>query len=145
MGAQSLTRDLEHNWIGGVCAGLGVRYGWNVMLVRAAFVLLTPLGGFALALYVALWLLLPPAGHAEGSHIDTAREGAEEIAEVTRVATSRIVDAARTAADEIAGAARSTAQQHEASAPASPQDAAPPRAAAQPPEEGRNGPAGPIP
>lgn len=139
MGAQSLTRDLDHNWIGGVCAGLGARYGWNVTLVRGAFVLLTAVAGFAVVLYVALWLLLPPAGQAAGSHADTAREGAEEIAEVTRVATNRIVDAARTAADEIAGAARSTARQHEADVHSS----APP--ASEPPADRQNGPAGPIP
>ena len=142
MGTQSLTRDLQHNWIGGVCSGLSARYGWNATLVRVAFVVLTPIGGLAPVLYLALWLLLPPAGHAEASHIDTAREGAEEIAEVTRVATSRLVDAARTAADEIAGAARSTARQHEAGAG---EDAQAPRAAAETPEDRLDGPSGPIP
>ncbi len=143
MGARSLTRDLEHNWIGGVCAGISARYGWNVTLVRAAFVVLAPFGGFAIALYVALWLLLPPAGHAESGTMETAREGAEEIAEVTRVATNRIVEAARTAADEIAGAARSTARQHEAPSSTEPGDASPPRP--EEPERPQNGPAGPIP
>ncbi len=145
MGERSLTRDLQNNWIGGVCSGLGARYGWNVTLVRAAFVLLTLVFGFAIALYVALWLLLPPAGHAEGSHIGTAREGAEEIAEVTRVATKRIVDAARTAADEIAGAARSTARQHDADAAPAPPPASTPPDLAELPEDRRDGPAGPIP
>lgn len=46
-------------WIGGVCAGVAERLGIDVVLVRGIAVVVAVLGGPALLLYAAGWLLLP--------------------------------------------------------------------------------------
>ncbi|WP_127783928.1 PspC domain-containing protein [Rhodococcus sp. X156] len=48
--------------IGGVCAGIGYRYGVDPVLVRVAFVVSALFGSAGIPLYLALWLLLPAAG-----------------------------------------------------------------------------------
>ncbi|MFP7834530.1 PspC domain-containing protein [Marisediminicola sp. LYQ134] len=46
-------------WIGGVCAGIAERLGIDPIIVRGIVVVLAVLGGPALLLYAAAWLLLP--------------------------------------------------------------------------------------
>lgn len=56
--------------LGGVCAGIAVRFGWNTKLVRVLAVLGLIFGGiFPLALvYLLLWYLMDPApGHPDTS------------------------------------------------------------------------------
>jgi phage shock protein PspC (stress-responsive transcriptional regulator) len=45
--------------LGGVAAGLAEHLGLRPLPVRAAFVLLALFGGMGVALYAALWLLVP--------------------------------------------------------------------------------------
>ncbi|HUY43314.1 MAG TPA: PspC domain-containing protein [Acidimicrobiales bacterium] len=45
--------------VGGVAKGLADRYDLDVKLIRLGFVLTTVLWGFGLALYLALWVVLP--------------------------------------------------------------------------------------
>ncbi|TQK72606.1 MULTISPECIES: ATP-binding protein [unclassified Nocardioides] len=52
-------RDLREPMIGGVAAGLAVHLGVSVLLVRAAFVIATVIGGSGVMAYAALWILLP--------------------------------------------------------------------------------------
>jgi phage shock protein PspC (stress-responsive transcriptional regulator) len=51
----------EPGWIGGVCAGVAARLGIDPIIVRGIAVVIAVLGGPALLLYAAAWLLLPDA------------------------------------------------------------------------------------
>ncbi|MFJ9314793.1 PspC domain-containing protein [Pimelobacter simplex] len=52
-------RDLREPMIGGVAAGLAAHLGGSVLLVRAAFVVATFMGGSGVMVYAALWVLMP--------------------------------------------------------------------------------------
>jgi signal transduction histidine kinase len=76
----TLQRDREGRWLGGVCAGIARRYGVDPALVRVAFVIATAAGGFGVALYALAWLVIP-AGEASARRrrLPTGR-GAVEVA-----------------------------------------------------------------
>ena len=122
-----LTRDKNEGMLGGVCAGIAARYGYDLGLVRLIWVLLTVLtGGVGIVIYVAAWVLLPAAGAATPPSMgDRRREFSEEVsaaaeraAEAARIAAAH----ARQAADEIAAVARGVSQPAPAPAtPASPE------------------------
>jgi phage shock protein PspC (stress-responsive transcriptional regulator) len=52
-------RRSDDKWIGGVCSGLADRLGVDPVIVRAAFVLLSILGGVGVSVYLVAWALLP--------------------------------------------------------------------------------------
>lgn len=54
-----LTRATDGRMIGGVCAGLARRYGWDVNLIRVLFVLSCLLPGPQVLAYLALWVIIP--------------------------------------------------------------------------------------
>jgi signal transduction histidine kinase/phage shock protein PspC (stress-responsive transcriptional regulator) len=58
-------RSTDDRWLGGVAAGLALHLGVDVLLVRSAFLLLSVVGGFGLAAYAGLWLILPTDTHLE--------------------------------------------------------------------------------
>ncbi|MDH6181970.1 phage shock protein PspC (stress-responsive transcriptional regulator) [Microbacteriaceae bacterium SG_E_30_P1] len=58
---RSLDVRREPGWIGGVCAGIAVRLGIDPIIVRGIAVVIAVLGGPAILLYAAAWLLLPDA------------------------------------------------------------------------------------
>ena len=58
---RKLLRDGDGAIVGGVASGLGAYFGIDPIFVRIAFVLLTFLSGFGIALYLLLWLLVPVA------------------------------------------------------------------------------------
>ncbi len=62
--AGSLRRSNADRMVGGVAGGLAGHFGVDANVFRAAFVLLTFLGGSGFVLYVAAWLLMPRAGEA---------------------------------------------------------------------------------
>lgn len=55
----------DDRYIGGVCAGIAHRLGWNPALVRAIMIILAFCGGFGIYAYVFAWLLMPDSvdGH----------------------------------------------------------------------------------
>lgn len=55
----------EDRWIGGVCAELARKSGWDVSLIRGLVVIATLVFWFPLALYGAAWFLLPDARNGE--------------------------------------------------------------------------------
>ena len=57
------TRRTDSRILGGVAAGLADHLGVDRTLVRAAFVLASFLGGFGVALYAGLWMILPCDAH----------------------------------------------------------------------------------
>jgi phage shock protein C len=56
-----LRRSQAGGMLGGVCAGMGAWVGWDVTVMRAAWIVTTVLTGFVLGAvaYLALWLSLP--------------------------------------------------------------------------------------
>jgi phage shock protein PspC (stress-responsive transcriptional regulator) len=56
---RSLNLNREPGWIGGVAAGIATRLGVDPLIVRGIIVVVAVLGGPALLLYAAAWLLLP--------------------------------------------------------------------------------------
>jgi len=56
---RSLGISREPGWIGGVASGVGTRLGIDPLIVRGILVVVALLGGPALLLYAAAWLLLP--------------------------------------------------------------------------------------
>lgn len=59
-----LIRRLDRGWLGGVCAGLAEQLGLSPVLVRALFVTIGAWKLVGAALYLLLWLALPPAEEA---------------------------------------------------------------------------------
>lgn len=57
---QGLVRPRDGRWVGGVCAGLGRRFGISPGPARLLFVLgLLVLPGSQLLVYPLLWILMP--------------------------------------------------------------------------------------
>lgn len=63
-------RETRGRWIGGVAVGLSDHLGWPVGAVRAAFLVLSFVGGMGVIAYAAYWAVLP-ARHEDDT--DTAR------------------------------------------------------------------------
>jgi phage shock protein PspC (stress-responsive transcriptional regulator) len=59
-----LRRDTQRRWLAGLCAGIARRYGFDVALVRLAFVVAVAAGGLGIVAYGLGWLVVP-AGEAE--------------------------------------------------------------------------------
>lgn len=57
--APRLERAADGKLIAGVCRGLAGHLGVDVVIVRAAFVLLTMASGLGIAAYAAFWILVP--------------------------------------------------------------------------------------
>ena len=64
-GTASLHRPVEGRWLAGVAAGLGLRFGVPVWIVRVVFALLCFAGGLGVLLYAAGWLLIPREGETD--------------------------------------------------------------------------------
>jgi phage shock protein C len=79
-----LTRSRDDRLLGGVAGGLGEFLGVDPTLVRIVFVLVALFGGSGLVLYVALWLLVPPADDGERAVEDNVRGAAGEMRESIR-------------------------------------------------------------
>lgn len=54
-----LRRPRNGRLIGGVCAGIAERFGWNVSLVRLLTVLSVLLPGPQVIIYVICWFVIP--------------------------------------------------------------------------------------
>jgi len=74
----SLTRPQAHRVVAGVCAGLGRRFGIDANFVRLAICVLALARGLGVAIYLALWLALPPDGATERSASSRLRSSARE-------------------------------------------------------------------
>ncbi len=65
MRQQGLVRPTEGNVLGGVCAGLGRRFGIDPWPARILFVLILMLiPGSQLLVYPLLWILMPREAHS---------------------------------------------------------------------------------
>ena len=54
-------RDPDRRVFGGVCAGISAYLDWDPLIMRIIFAVLIIAGGFGLALYLILWIVLPEA------------------------------------------------------------------------------------
>lgn len=59
--ARRFYRDPDRRVLGGVCAGLGAYFSWSPLLFRILFAAMFIAGGFGVALYLVLWIVLPEA------------------------------------------------------------------------------------
>jgi phage shock protein PspC (stress-responsive transcriptional regulator) len=75
-----LTRSRTDRVLGGVCGGLGAYFKIDPLLVRIFFILLALGNGIGVAIYLLLWILVPPEGSTAVSTDQTIRTGASEIA-----------------------------------------------------------------
>jgi phage shock protein PspC (stress-responsive transcriptional regulator)/signal transduction histidine kinase len=60
-------RDPDDKFLGGVASGVAAHLGLEPLVVRFGFVVLALLGGFGVAVYGALWVLLPVRGDEAAS------------------------------------------------------------------------------
>jgi phage shock protein C len=56
---QQIVRPRQGRVLGGVCAGLADRFGWDRTLVRVVFVLSMILPGPQILIYIVLWVIIP--------------------------------------------------------------------------------------
>ena len=56
-------RNPDEAMLGGVAAGLGEHLGLPVLWVRVGFMVLAVMGGFGVAFYAGLWMVLPAQRH----------------------------------------------------------------------------------
>lgn len=59
--SKRLFRDPNNSVISGVCGGLAIYFGMDVVLVRIIFVLLFIFAGITFWVYIILWIILPKA------------------------------------------------------------------------------------
>lgn len=78
----SVWRRPEDRWIGGVCAAISYRFGWDISLVRGVTVILTLFtGGIVFLAYALGWALIPEPND-ERIHIEELLRGRFDIAHV---------------------------------------------------------------
>lgn len=65
--APRLRRSSTHRVLGGVAGGLGERFDVDANVFRVAFVVLAILWGVGIAIYLAMWIILPGDGLAPAS------------------------------------------------------------------------------
>ncbi len=119
-----LTRDLDEAMLGGVLAGLSARYDWDVTLVRivAVLVTLTTLGIPGVVIYLAAWVMVPPASDVGGGAASDAGGGSagtpapgpeavvDEVTTAVQDAAERVGEAGRIAAEAVRQAAEEISQ-----------------------------------
>jgi phage shock protein C len=74
-----LTRSREDRLLGGVAGGVAAFLGIDSTLVRIGFVLLAVFGGSGIVIYLAMWLLVPPADDNQRPVNASLRAGVGEI------------------------------------------------------------------
>jgi signal transduction histidine kinase len=81
------TRDTRGPFIGGVAAGLARHLAVPALWVRAGFVVAAVLGGFGVALYAGLWLMLPTDSRFEtgAPGVESATRGGRRPGRIRRL------------------------------------------------------------
>lgn len=60
MAHKKLYRDVEHSSIGGVASGLADFFDMDITIFRVLFVITAIFAGGGVALYIILWIVVPP-------------------------------------------------------------------------------------
>lgn len=89
MAHKKLYRDVEHSSIGGVSSGLAEFFDMDVTIFRVLFVITAIFAGGGVALYIILWIIVPPKPVNIESQpnivVDTSNTTqAEDIKDITR-------------------------------------------------------------
>ena len=70
--AGQLTRPRYPRVFGGVCSGLALHYGWDVIVVRLIWVFCVLFGGTGILAYIIAWIVIPEAPYALPDHSSTS-------------------------------------------------------------------------
>lgn len=55
-----LTRSTTDKWLAGVCGGIAEYFGWDVVILRIVYVVLTTCTAFCgVLVYILLWICMP--------------------------------------------------------------------------------------
>lgn len=92
---QRLVRRTDQRMIAGVAAGVGEYLGADPTLIRLAFVALAFFGGFGIALYLVMWLIVPKPEHVTAPPRDVAKANVDDLVEEARRAFGSVRGAAR--------------------------------------------------
>ena len=74
-----LYRSDKEKLVGGVCAGLGVYFGLDPLILRILFVILALVNGIGMAIYLLMWLLVPRAQREYEGQEEIVRSNVEEM------------------------------------------------------------------
>jgi phage shock protein PspC (stress-responsive transcriptional regulator) len=92
-----LYRSRTNAMLGGVCEGLGRYLNIDTTLVRLIAVLLALTDGIGVILYLMLWIIVPMEPVTGVPSSDTARMGADEVAQRMRTFGGELGNAVTTA------------------------------------------------
>lgn len=111
---KKLYRDMDHKYIGGVCAGLEHYLAFDALWIRLIFILLAVFTGFGFIAYILLWILVPEAKTTSqkldmtGEPVNISnierkvKEGIEDVAEsIKNVDYSKVKSSGRTFFDAL--------------------------------------------
>lgn len=111
---KKLYRDMEHKYIGGVCAGLEHYLAFDALWIRLIFILLGVFTGFGFIAYILLWILVPEAKTTSqkldmtGEPVNISnierkvKEGIEDVADsIKNVDYSKVKSSGRTFFDAL--------------------------------------------
>ena len=89
---ERLYRSSTQRMLGGVCGGLGEYFNIDPTLVRIVYVIVTIATAVFLgvALYLALWLIIPSEASLGKSVRDSLRENVDEMAQSARDITNEV-------------------------------------------------------
>lgn len=72
-----LTRSLDNKMIAGVCSGIADSWNIDVTIVRVLFVVFAVTAGFAVIVYLALWIIMPVSAAASPEQKETRKDQPE--------------------------------------------------------------------
>ncbi len=111
---KKLYRDMDHKYIGGVCAGLEHYLAFDALWIRLIFILLGVFTGFGFIAYILLWILVPEARTTSqkldmtGEPVNISnierkvKEGIEDVAEsIKNVDYNKVKSSGRTFFDAL--------------------------------------------
>ena len=78
-GRPELRRSRTNMMLGGVSGGLAEHTGVDVLLWRVGFAALTLAGGVGIPIYLALWVLMPPAPAGPADRTNLLDEWVERL------------------------------------------------------------------
>jgi phage shock protein C len=95
-----LYRHRTNRIIAGVCGGLGEYLGIDPTIVRLFFILFGVTNGIGVLIYFLMWIIIPPEDARNVSLPESARTGADEIAEHAHILGQEIRQAVRSPASK---------------------------------------------
>ena len=63
-GPTRIVRPRSPRMIAGVCSGIAIHFGWDIVMVRMIFAAICLVTGAAALFYIAAWIIIPQAPYA---------------------------------------------------------------------------------